>query len=113
METKLEAFRAHLEAEQIRGLIASGHNPAIHPHAVKVKMGRKYANVDTGCRLMTFDDGERWTGSGKYMVELSTGTIYGIKGYGVIHRGHCFGTLDTIMGYDWSGYCAVRLQKAA
>ena len=46
-----------------------------------IKPGRKYTKVDIGT-------------SGKYMVENETQKIYGIKAYGVIHRGHYFGTLD-------------------
>ena len=92
---RLERFRATLEAEQIEGLIRKGYNPEFHNVRCKVKIGRKYANVDVG-------------DSGKYMVELSTSKIYGIKGYGVIHRGHYYGTLDTIGGCDWSGYTARR-----
>ena len=45
-----------------------------------IKPGRKYTKIDVGC-------------SGKYMVENETGRIYGIKAYGVIHRGHFYGTL--------------------
>ena len=97
MNAKLEQFRATLETAQHAGLIARGYNPDHHSHDCRVKIGRKYANVDVG-------------GSGKYMVELSTGKIYGIKGYGVIHRGHQFGTLDTIADWNWSGY---RAQPAA
>lgn len=110
---KLEVFRALLEAEQLRRLIAEGYNPEHHAHACKIKMGRKYANVDTGCRLHQFDDGERMLGTGKYMVDLATGEIYGIKGYGVIHRGHRYGTLDMLDAWDWSGYVAVRKQREA
>ena len=46
----------------------------------RVKQGRKWAYVDVGC-------------SGKYMVNPQ-GEIYGIKGYGVPHLGHYFGTLE-------------------
>jgi len=46
--------------------------------------------------------------SGKYMVENETGRIFGIKAYGVIHRGHYFGTLETIHDYNWGSY---RAQK--
>ena len=95
MEEKLEAFRAMLEAAQRAGLIAQGYNPAIHRHDCRIKMGRKYANVDVGT-------------SGKYMVDLATGEIFGIKGYGVIHRGHRYGTLDTLAEFDWSGHRAFR-----
>lgn len=60
-----------------------------------IKMGNKFARVDVGT-------------SGKYMVDLETGEIFGIKGYGVVHRGHSFGTLDTIADWDWSGYRATQ-----
>ena len=103
MNDKLEQFRAHLESEQLRGLIAQNYDPKLHGYAVQVKIGRKYANVDTG--------GPSW--SGRYMVELSTGAIYGIKAYGVIHRGHYYGTLDTIADYDWSGYKAFKRAQVA
>ena len=100
MESKLEQLRATLEAAQRAALVAGGFNPDYHPHDCRIKIGRKYANVDVGH-------------SGKYMVELATGTIYGIKGYGVIHRGHCFGTLDTIADWNWSGYRAFKRQAQA
>ena len=50
-------------------------------YGVTVKAGPKYTRVDVGS-------------SGRFMVENSTGQIYGIKAYGVIHRGHYFGTLS-------------------
>ena len=61
----------------------------------KVIPGQKYVKVDVGS-------------SGKYMIELSTGIIYGIKGYGVIHKGHSYGTLDTINDYYWGEYTAFK-----
>ena len=108
---KLEAFRAKLESDtraryaadwerdQARGRIypLSIHEPQM---VCKIKMGRKYANVDVGS-------------SGRYMIELSTGAIYGIKAYGVIHRGHAYGTLDTVDAYDWGGYVANKLAQVA
>ena len=42
--------------------------------------GRKYTRVNVGH-------------SGKFMIDHE-GHIFGIKGYGVIHRGHYYGTLD-------------------
>jgi hypothetical protein len=94
---KLEAFARLLEQDQLRGLIARNVDCEANRADAKtrVKIGRKYANVDVGT-------------SGKYMVELDTGRIFGIKAYGVIHRGHAFGTLDTITDWDWSGYRATR-----
>ena len=61
--------------------------------AVKIIPGKKYTKIDVGT-------------SGKYMADAE-GNIFGIKGYGVIHRGHHYGTLDTIDQWYWGGYTAV------
>ncbi|MFQ5472044.1 MAG: hypothetical protein ACE5FA_04060 [Dehalococcoidia bacterium] len=61
--------------------------------AVHVTRARRYTRVDVG-------------DSGKYMVVNETGEIYGIKGYGVIHPGHQYGTLDTVGHFYWGGYLA-------
>ena len=99
---KLEAFRAIVEAHTKARFLAEypEHTLTVHANSwpCKVKMGRKYANVDVGQ-------------SGKYMVVLDTGEIFGIKAYGVIHRGHYYGTLDTINEWDWSGYTGRKLSK--
>lgn len=98
---KLEQFRELVEFQQYERYLAYYTNPehreaqATHDSRTRVKMGRKYANVDIGQ-------------SGKYMVELATGEIYGIKGYGVIHRGHHYGNLDTIYEWKWGDYVAVK-----
>ncbi len=111
MNTKLETFRALLEEQtrqryaddwkrdQARGM---NYDLSVHEREsiCKIKLGRKYANVDVGS-------------SGRYMVELATGAIYGIKGYGVINRGHYYGTLDTINNYDWRGYKAFKRENQA
>jgi len=34
--------------------------------------------------------------SGRFMIEIETGNIFGIKGYGTVHRGHFYGTLETV-----------------
>lgn len=60
-----------------------------------VVSGRKYTKIDI-------------FNSGKYMVVNDTGEIFGIKAYGQIHRGHQYGTLDTISDYYWGGYVAKR-----
>jgi hypothetical protein len=95
LETRIAAFAAVLEADTIRGLHERGVGcqANIDNSKTSVKYGGKYARVDIG-------------GSGRYMVELSTGNIYGIKAYGVIHRGHLYGTVDTVNRWDWSRYYA-------
>ena len=97
-DAKLEQLRVTIEQQQRAGLEAQGYDPANHRHDCRIKFGRKYVNIDVG-------------DSGKYMVDIATGEIFGIKAYGVIHRGHRFGTLDTISEFNWSGYRAAR--KAA
>ena len=96
-QDKLETFRAVLEAAQIQGLKTMGITYAGSEQSVActIKLGARYARVDVGH-------------SGKYMIPLDTEEIFGIKGYGVIHRGYRFGTLDTTSEYDWSGYRASR-----
>lgn len=42
------------------------------------------------------------------MIVNSTGEIYGIKGYGVIHKGHYYGTLDTMNEWNWGTYSAYQ-----
>ena len=95
---KIEQFAQLLEQQQIQDLVRKIYDPTLHNVKVTIKPGRKYTKVDVGT-------------SGKYMVENSTSIIYGIKAYGVIHRGHWYGTLDTIEEYDWSGYYARKKSR--
>lgn len=72
----------------------------VNPRRTRVILGKRYAKIDV-------DNGpESW--SGCYMVD-ERGDIYGIKAYGVIHRGHYYGNLDTIFDWDWSGYTGRKL----
>jgi hypothetical protein len=61
--------------------------------------GKKYTKIDvSSCG--------QW--SGKYMIDNATGDIFGIKGYGVIHKGHKYGNLNSVNNYYWGDYVAVR-----
>jgi len=109
----IEEFAALLEAQQLAyfakhyaSLYAANMReteprPPTNPFAWKVKVtpASKYTRVDVGS-------------SGKFMVVNATGEIFGIKGYGVIHKGHAYGTLDTIHEWDWSDYHPARLPKS-
>lgn len=64
-----------------------------------IKIGKKYDKIDIG-------------GSGKLMIERSTGEIFGIKAYGQIHRGHKFGTLDTINDWYWGEYGPITVEQS-
>jgi len=99
MENKLQALRVLIEKE------TTERYNKIYPHItgeclknstnVRIKPGQKYIKIDVG-------------NSGKYMVEISTQNIYGIKGYGVIHCGHYYGNLNTIDQYYWGDYTAFK-----
>ena len=91
---KLEAFRALVEANQ-RQRHESVYTHPFDNHA-SVKPGAKYDKVNVGT-------------SGRYMVEVRTGNIFGIKGYGKPHKGHFYGTLDTITDYFWGNYYPEKL----
>jgi len=94
MNDKIETFRTKVEADTRKQFAANGYtSPAHEPNMiVTVKPGKKYTKVDVGS-------------SGKYMGD-DTGTIWGIKAYGVIHKRHCYGTLDTVNEWFWGGYVA-------
>ena len=68
----------------------------------QVKPGKIYTKVDVG---------PEHNMSGRYMVENATGVIFGIKGYGKVHKGHRYGTLDTLDEFDWSGYYPVQVAQ--
>ena len=62
----------------------------------RIVPGRKFTKVDVGT-------------SGKYMVDNATGEIFGIKAYGVVHRGHRYGSLrdaESIKARFYGGYRA-------
>ena len=90
---KIERFRAKVEAEQWQTL--HRRFPSLKQEFVTVKPGKKYTKVDVGS-------------SGKFMV-TQAGEIFGIKAYGVIHRGHPYGTLDTIDDYWWGNHKPIKL----
>ena len=63
------------------------------------KPGKKFVRVNIGS-------------SGRYMIDISDGTIYGIKGYGVVHYGHVYGTIDTINDWFWGEYYPCPMDAA-
>lgn len=97
MEEKIKNLCDKITKESHVYLIKCGYgcqhnldNAIAHYH-----IGKKYIRVDVG-------------GSGRYMVDLQ-GNIFGIKAYGVIHKGHCYGNLDTINEYFWGDYKAKKI----
>lgn len=91
---KIEQFATTLQQqtfEAYRKRFPDGRiEQAEHDSQTHIRPGKKYVKVD----LAT---------SGKFMIDAE-GNIFGIKGYGVIHRGHQYGTLDTIQEWYWGDY---------
>jgi hypothetical protein len=73
------------------------HNYAFEPDKAVFKEGNKYIKID----IANFNGS---TGRGSLMVEVATERIYGIKAYGVIHKGRYYGTLSEINSYYWGNY---------
>jgi hypothetical protein len=94
---KIETFARLLETEQLENLRQRGLDCEANILRCKSKIvdGKKYIKVNLD-------------GTGKYMVEKSTEFIYGIKGYGQVHKGHQYGTLDTINKWYWGSYYPVK-----
>lgn len=99
MNEKLERLCKLIETETKEHMLKRGFTFVNQTGVTcEVHVAKKYTRVDVGSPQM----------SGKYMVENETGIVYGIKGYGVIHRGHSYGTLDTVDQYFWGGYIATK-----
>ena len=99
-EEKLQRFAHLLQTSRRERYMRRGNSPQFIDKecAVHVRPGKKYTKVDVGS-------------SGVYMVDLE-GNIFGIKAYGVIHRGHYYGTLDTVDQWNWGGYRAGKVGTA-
>lgn len=92
-ESKLQRLAQLIEEQTAESLKARGLWIGNERDAkVTITPGTKYTKVDRGS-------------SGKYMVDRD-GNIWGIKAYGVPHKGHHYGTLDTIDQYYWGRYVA-------
>lgn len=94
---KIKRLANLIENQQIERLRKTGLGceSNILNSKVKIKEGKKYVKIDVGS-------------SGKYMIDCE-GNIFGIKAYGVIHKGHQYGTLDTIDLYYWGDYKTYKL----
>ena len=94
MDTKLKALCDKITEDKKEYCRIIGWDWEVQSHGMTAHCheGKKYWRVDVG-------------DSGAYMVDCD-GNIFGIKAYGVIHRGHSYGTLDTIGNYFWGDYRA-------
>jgi len=101
-QEKLERFAALVAEQQLKELTRNNLTCEANTLSAgtRIKPGRKYTKIDSGSDLT------QWIG--RFMVENETGEIYGIKAYGVIHRGHHYGNLDTIDNFYWGDHTVLR-----
>jgi hypothetical protein len=92
----IEEFAAEALAQQKAVIRARYSDWQADAEQVQVIPGRVYTKIDFGTKAGGF--------SGRYMVENATGVIYGIKGYGKVHKGHRYGTLATVDDWFWGEY---------
>ena len=91
---------AALILDQKRARIAAVYSQSqADAERVTVRPGPVYTKIDQG---------PEHNMSGFLMIENSTGRIYGIKGYGRVHKGHYYGTLDTADKWYWGEYGPMR-----
>ena len=94
-EAKIEVL-AHLVLAQSRERLENLYSHAqAMGEVVEVIEGPKYTRIDRG---------PHHNMSGMLMIENATGEVYGIKGYGRVHKGHHYGNLDTIDDWYWGDY---------
>lgn len=94
----MAAFCGLIEQQQLERLTRDGLACEANVKQAKVTTmtGSKFAKVNIGS-------------SGRFMVERETGNIFGIKGYGQVHRGHFYGTIATTGEFFWGDYYPQRL----
>lgn len=91
----IDDFAYLLGKEQEENISKSFPSLDAHKEAmITIITGRKYTKVNVGR-------------SGKYMVD-DNGNIFGIKGYGRVHKGRYYGTLQTIDQYHWGEYAPIK-----
>lgn len=94
-QEQIQALADRLLAQQRARITRDFSAEQASHETVRVVPGNKYTKVDVGSY-------GQW--SGKLMVEHATGVIYGIKAYGQVHKGHRYGTLDTIGQWYWGRF---------
>jgi hypothetical protein len=100
MNEKIEKLAKIIENQQIQVLKERNSycEANLSNKKVKIVSGRKYTKIDVG-------------NSGFIMIENSSGNIFGIKAYGVVHKGHSYGNLDTINNYFWGNFYPIKNNK--
>jgi hypothetical protein len=96
----LEEFAQHVLQERREYLAKMYSQRQADAEQVEVIPGRVYTKIDRGS---PFNNDEH-PGQGYLMIETATGNIYGIKAYGKVHKGHAYGTLETVHDWYWGDF---------
>jgi hypothetical protein len=96
-QTRLNKLKELIEIQTELRDIQNGYTSLVHAPdwEVTIVPRRKYTLINIGR-------------SARYVIENATGIIYGCKAYGVVHKGHVYGTLNTIEEWNWGGYTAIK-----
>jgi hypothetical protein len=93
-----------MTAEELAAVILTQQRERIARHHSQWQADAERVNVKPGPKYTKIDRGTEHGMSGFLMIENATGNIYGIKGYGVVHKGHYYGTLATADQWFWGDY---------
>ena len=98
--------------DQLAALILDQQRERIAAHYSQWQADAERVNVKPGPKYTKIDRGPEHNMSGFLMIENATGAIYGIKAYGVVHKGHYYGTLATAGDWYWGEYGPRKLENA-
>jgi hypothetical protein len=93
-----------MSVEELAALILEQQRERIARDYSQWQADAEQVNVIPGPKYTKINRGPEHNMSGFLMVENATGRIYGIKGYGRVHKGHYYGTLATAHEWYWGEY---------
>ena len=93
-----------MTVEELAAMILEQQRERIAARYSQWQADAEQVRVVPGPKYTKIDHGPEHNMSGFLMIENATGAIYGIKGYGKVHKGHYYGTLDTAHEWYWGEY---------
>ena len=99
--------------DELAALILQQHRERIASRYSQWQADAEHVRVVPGPKYAKIDRGPEHNMSGFLMIDNATGEIFGIKGYGRVHKGHRYGTLATAGQWFWGEYEPRRLTEDA
>ena len=90
--------------EELAATILEQQRERIARHYSQWQADAERVNVKPGPKYTKIDHGPEHNMSGFLMIDNATGEIFGIKGYGRVHKQHRYGTLATAGEWYWGEY---------